>query len=340
MNLENQGVPQRIIAVPQKSKDVEPIEGLQEYETIYYRWFVNNYKDDGVKRKMETAKNQEDLLEFAPRDGYDQKKVERDRDKVLRMRENDVLLKSKQGEIFEHIISENIELHNWLGDNAFTFKTVEYDDRTKHTDLIVEWVPDKGGEAIKLAIDCTVAELQGNLRKKVEYIVDELEGGEMTNIDYFESQVDDFVGSIEDIPRIILAINKDKLETLCKKFIDLNNSDSDWQTNYLQIFFLEEIKLQLIKQIDLLADNFTKVNSPIFKEKKIKYGDRRNFLLGELNKVANIVENILQKKKKALPEDSFARADRDIKKSKAISHIKASYDSIVEQKGGIIKKSA
>lgn len=340
MNLENQGVPQKIIAAPQKNKDVEPIEGLQEHETIYYRWFVNNHKDDRVKRKMERAKNQEDLLEFARRDGYDQKKVERDRNKVLRMRENDVLVKSKQGEIFENMISENIELHNWLGDNAFTFKTVEYDDRTKHTDLIVEWEPDKGGEPIKLAIDCTVAELQGNLRKKVKYIVDELERGEMTNIDYFESQVDDFTGPIEDVPRVILAINKDKLEMLCKKFIDLNNSDPDWQNNYLQIFFLEEIKMQLTKQIDLLADNFTKVNSPIFKEKEIKYGDRRNFLLGKLNKVVNIVEDILQKKKKTLSEESFAQADRNIKKSKAIRHIKSSYDSIVEQKGGIIKKSA
>jgi hypothetical protein len=348
MSIDNQGIAKSFTPVPQKSRDVDPVEGLKKYETIYYRCYVNNFKDDDVREKMEATKQQDNLLAFASKDGYDRKRIEADRDKVLKMREGDTLVKSKQGEIFEHIISENVENHNWLGDNAYTFKTVEHDDRIHHADLVVEWDPKEDEEKeteekeevekepVRLAIDCTVAEVEENLNQKVKYILDELKNKKMTDIDYFESQIDGSVGPIKNIPRVILAINKDKLEGLCKDFQVLSPSNPAWQRNYLQIFFLEEISMQLIKQIGIVKDGFAKPDNLYVKSREIDYIKKRDFLLDRMKEVLDIIENMLANKKKVLSEESLMQADKDVKQSKAIKHIKNAYESIPEKNKKVI----
>ena len=317
----------RTIKAPRKSEKVPSVEGLDKYETIYYRWYINNFKDADVQKKSDDKEQQRDLSFFAQGDEYDRDRIMADRAKVVRMRENDDRA-SKEGEIFEHIITENIELHGWLGDNAFTFKTVEYDDRTKHVDLVVEWDNGEGKEPIKLAIDCTVASTEDVINKKVGYILDELKERKMTNVDYFESQVDFSVKPIKDIPRVILAINKDKLENLCRDFVVLDKNDPVWQSNYLQVFFLEEIRAQIVSQTEIIGKNFGEPDNLRGEEALEKYSNEKDFLLKRLAEIEDVIKERLKEKEQVLSEDDWAQANEDIKRSKAFKYIKKAYGDI------------
>ncbi len=150
----------------------------------------------------------------------------------------------------------------------------------------------------------------------------------MTNIDYFESQVDFSVRPIKDIPRVILAINKDKLENLCKNFVVLDKNDPAWQSNYLQVFFLEEIRAQIVLQTKIIREDFGEPDNLRGEEAQEKYSDRKDSLLKRLAEIEDVIEERLEEKKQILSEDNWNQASEDIKQSKAFKYIKRAYADI------------
>lgn len=327
---ENSFSSQSEIPKVKPDKNVDSVEGLGKYATIYFRWFINNFRDKRLEEKKERQRRQLDLLSFIKK-GFNKTKIMKDYEKVLELRENDALGKNPQAMIFEHIVTENIELHNWLGDSALTYKTTEYDDRINHTDLVVEWDGEEGMEPIRLAIDCTIAESEEVLDKKVGYIVKELNNLRMTKIKYFESDIDNTAKTIQDVPRIILAIDRNKLEELCKDFINLSVADSAWQENYLQLFFLREVEEQLIMQLKLLEKDDKNIkyllsrHTDYSKEKIMSLSDKLKTLL-------ELIRKIIKEKTDAMPEDTLARVKKYIANAKAPELIKKYYQQAITNK--------
>ena len=73
----------------------------------------------------------------------------------------------KLAELFEMLLSQLVELENWLGEDVFITETSEYDDFFAGIDAVVEILRDGAFSHIGLAIDVTFSAHQ--IQKKLEH---------------------------------------------------------------------------------------------------------------------------------------------------------------------------
>jgi len=117
--------------------------------------------------------------------------------------------------ILEAILAENLEMAEWLGGNAYTFQTTEFDDQFNYTDLVVEFDLPPGPEY--LAIDVTVSLNSKDLYKKSEGIRTKIDAGALTNIKYFESNIDGEQKALSGIPNIVISVPREELKKIAQK---------------------------------------------------------------------------------------------------------------------------
>jgi len=115
-----------------------------------------------------------------------------------------------QGTGLELFLGVEIEDQRWFG--AEVVRVAAVDDYANSLDLAIEFPYDgELGIVPRLAIDFTTAETQSVLNHKLEKI------GKGTNVNFFRSKVEKndrgeaFEGRVEDLPMVILGVNKDVL---------------------------------------------------------------------------------------------------------------------------------
>lgn len=147
----------------------------------------------------------------------------------------------KLATIFEVIISEQAELSDWLGPNATTYITTEYDDIVNKVDTIVEITDEeKAASHLGLAIDATYSNL---LLEKFRSIKDNISKGKLATIKYFESPSMDFKGKLNKVPRVIVSADPETIKNLIKLW---ENGDKKALAEHpIQFQILEEILVQL-----------------------------------------------------------------------------------------------
>ncbi len=205
--------------------------------------------------KMAKKEPRPEIQDFT--DVYPQEEVSADKQWLEQQRTREVeVAKTSRGKILETIIRRQAELSNWLGDNCHTVATTEYDDRANHVDFVVEWEkPD--GQICRLAVDITTTEDPGIVNKKEELIEEEIERGTLTTVKYFESEADQTKGKIEQLPRVVLAVDRQSIQKLCKDLV--REKPKELAKSPEQLLLLKEIRLQMVDQIEyafaLLLEN-------------------------------------------------------------------------------------
>lgn len=93
---------------------------------------------------------------------------------------------AKRGKIAEAILSEQMELSNWLGQEALTIIPSEFDDSINGVDVAVEFEREEGFKHLALGLDMTSSakEIRRKLFEARKHIVE----GDLTQMKYFLSE--------------------------------------------------------------------------------------------------------------------------------------------------------
>lgn len=267
-------------------KHIPREEELCPDEERVYQEYVSEYK----KQKPE-------MDDFS--DVYSEIEIKKDKNYLAQIKEGFQFCKTERSEILEIVLAKQIEQADWLGKNCFIVQSSEYDDVINHTDLIAEFR--EKDEIIRLAIDVTTSENKAALDKKIGFIEKDIDNGKLTTLKYylFEETEPHIKGRAEMIPRVIIGTNKEgvkELSGLVEKTIKKEEGSNKELANfYAQIEFLEEIKGQLEYFID-----YAKAKKGCAPEHP---------LINRQEKVLNIINRILENKKRSMSLPSRARTN-------------------------------
>ena len=189
--------------------------------------------------------------------------------------------RSRRGKIAEALIFNCIEMNNWFGENCATVAASEYDDLCQGTDVVLEF--DRGDKIVRLAVDVTIK--QDPSDKKHE-VLEGIENGELTRLQYFVSELDETQGQVSRIPKIILQLDVPTIQRLCR--LISNHKKAELARDQVQYDFLREAQEQLEDQIDHAQD--------YFREKPYR---ESNIVINRIQEALDVICEI-QKNKKEL----------------------------------------
>lgn len=214
-----------------------------------------------------------------------------------------------RGEALEVLIIQEAELNNWLGDNVLISRTTEYDDYFSHVDAVLEFdLGEESPERIALAIDASMLSdfhlTTSKLKRNIESVTGK---GRATEVKYFQSQVDDYKGSLTNIIPVVIGLEGSNCKQLFADFAQiiklkrvaekddlqketLHNLNEKMRTNPAQMAFLLEIKSQLEFYKNLVGKKTTEegvnskqlerlislIDSVLTEKKDIKLGELEN----------------------------------------------------------------
>lgn len=115
--------------------------------------------------------------------------------------------------IFEAILTDNIESSDWMGPDAVTVKTLEFDDIKHGIDMVVEIEKEDEEGALHLGVDVTLGR---QVPTKLRSIKDEIESGKLGTVKYFESGVSEEKKKLEKIPKVLVAADPYTVDDLMK----------------------------------------------------------------------------------------------------------------------------
>ncbi len=144
------------------------------------------------------------------------------------------------GTILEAIITEQVELNEWFGQDVRTRKASRYDDIINGVDTIAEIEQQNTTSHLALAIDVTHGIL---LQKKFHRIKHEIDEGTLTTVKYFENMDETFRGRLLKVPRVVLGVEKEAVIELAALWIAGKNKEL--ASHPIQIQLLEEMVIQL-----------------------------------------------------------------------------------------------
>ncbi|MEK7189017.1 MAG: hypothetical protein AAB671_00730 [Patescibacteria group bacterium] len=225
----------------------------QEGELSEKEWEVNLQFAQPYRKE---EPNIDDFKELNP-DDLDR---QRDKQKTAGLQRRDVAEKTERAVILEALLAEHIERSEWMGGNAYTFQTTEFDDRINHTDLVIEFGRPEGGQY--LAIDVTTAKDREVQARKRERIDQEVDIGKLTTIKYFESQTDDErpQKTLRHIPRAVIHVSPEALKRITEIQYDIlqkkKGANQKMAEDPVQIELLEQIENQMTEHVIRILHNF------------------------------------------------------------------------------------
>jgi hypothetical protein len=180
-------------------------------------------------------------------DDYGPENVESDRHRVAELEakfEAEMTPETQEalrlGTILEAIITEQVELNEWLGPDVRTRKASRYDDVVNGVDTIAEIEQENSTSHLALAIDVTHGVM---LQKKFDRIKREIDEGTLTTIKYFENSDETFRGRLLKVPRVVLGVEKSAVVELAGLWNAGKNKEL--ATHPVQVQLIEEITVQL-----------------------------------------------------------------------------------------------
>lgn len=126
----------------------------------------------------------------------------------------------KLAKIVEAVVDEQVNA-GWFGPNIKTTPASKYDDIGSKVDLVAEAkVEGKSGTAhVALAIDVTYSH---DLKRKVHLIQEEIMRNKLATVKYYRSKDGEYVGSLKNIPRLVLGIDSSNAARLARVWFQKN----------------------------------------------------------------------------------------------------------------------
>ena len=112
--------------------------------------------------------------------------------------------------VFEAIMHQHIEQSNWLGANARTIRTSEYDDFINGVDLVATFRDEASMSHLALGVDITFGSL--SMQKKFDRIKNDIQNNKLADVKYFEAP--GYKGSLNQVPRVVIGVDIDKVIAL------------------------------------------------------------------------------------------------------------------------------
>jgi hypothetical protein len=156
-----------------------------------------------------------------------------------------------QAEVVEGLVYRGIGKYGWFAD-AEAIKTADFDDYKNGVDLMIEF-GHKGQSPQKvlgLMVDITFSgdRNTGALDKKIERIQKEIEEGHLASVKYFQSRNAPFMGRFNDMPRVIIGMERAKILELATLWVN-EEREEELTTHPIQRMILEQILVQLQAQL-------------------------------------------------------------------------------------------
>jgi len=196
--------------------------------------------------------------EFRGVDGYDDEKIDehidyvKDRETMFREDKPRAGEMEKIGRILEEILNEQIA--GWLAENISLTKASRYDDIRNGVDSIAEIKEKDSTKYLALAIDATYGDHTENKFKRIKHGIDQ---GRLSRVEYFKSADGLEKKRLLNIPRVVVAADKQKVLELAELWI--NGQEEELKNHPIRFQIMEEIIGQL-KEFKRYADKIGKIN--------------------------------------------------------------------------------
>lgn len=172
----------------------------------------------------------------------------------------------KLATIFEVIVDQQIELNEWLGENAYTIKTSKYDDYYNGVDTVIEFDRDEGISHMAFAVDVTYS--QNRVAAKIQRILKNIETGDLAKVKYFYSENMNFRGEVKNIPKLIVGADIDTIKDMLRlmdegKKNELKNHKAKYQMVEMMRMQLEAYRDYAVKRgqkgVEKIFQNFLNI---------------------------------------------------------------------------------
>lgn len=181
--------------------------------------------------------------------GADQIEKDLKRVEKAKRRHGDGGIAKERADLLEAVLNNEAEMSNWMGEDAYTFQTFEYDDFFNGVDTVVEWEPEEGGEPPRLAIDFTTASNRADVREKFDRIRKDLDKKKdyLAQVKYYFSDAKGEFESIDHVPHVIVGLDQDRMKMLAE---DLQGSEKgELGEHPVQLVLFEQMDEQLSSQL-------------------------------------------------------------------------------------------
>ena len=293
-------------------KEIPPIPGTTNHD-----WLSEAEEKAFGLLKDKYEKAAINMAEFIKIAGYGKARIKRDKERVEKKKREIKELgtgPTRKARLLEALLTEQIELSEWFGENTFTIVPAEFDDLFHGVDLALEIEDKDGVKHLALGVDVTSSPV--SIRKKLKIIKDHITNGTLTAMEYFHSEDHnpDFYGTMSNIPQVVIGTDGKMIKELGELWMSAyglaklrrnskqpplspeseenqKNSAKEAKQNLanhrVQILMLEEIKIQLT------------VFCKFAKEKG------QNEVANKLSSTLNLVDSILSSKETPSRKDVF-----------------------------------
>lgn len=198
-------------------------------------------------------------------------------------------------DIYEGVITDQIEANSWFGDNCETYLTTLYDDKKNGVDVVSIFTQAESKSYLGLGIDVTFASNKDALEKKLESVKQCIRNGTLPTLKYFEDPDTKEHKKIY-LPKVIIGSRLSSAE----KLIELWGSKDPNRNKKLQEHPVQsKIIMESIYQLEYfykfainLSEN-TKEDGMAkkYKDIAIKYGEMYNIFYDIYEKKRNLINS-------------------------------------------------
>ena len=249
---------------------------------------------------------------------YTESEINRDLESVRRKKETierAATGPTQRAQVLEALLAEQVELSNWLGQNAMTIVPAEYDDLYHGVDLATEFEHDETLQHLAMGIDVTTS--PGSIEDKLTRIRDHLVDGSLTEMKYFTSErLPDFHGRMANIPLTVIGADARTINELAELWLTVDRSKNPPPgTTLYEIEELRErakeaqqklanhrIQVLILKEIELQLETFLAYSGKIKKEEVKK-------IINKIENLLVLVKDILKGKKISTPDVKSNESD-------------------------------
>lgn len=198
-------------------------------------------------------------------------------------------------DIYEGVITDQIEANSWFGDNCETYLTTLYDDKKNGVDVVSIFTQAESKSYLGLGIDVTFASNKDALEKKLESVKQCIRSGTLSTLKYFEDPDTKEHKKIY-LPKVIIGSRLSSAE----KLIELWGSKDPNRNKKLQEHPVQsKIIMESIYQLEYfykfainLSEN-TKEDDMAkkYKDIAIKYGEMYNIFYDIYEKKKDLINS-------------------------------------------------
>ncbi|HXK40481.1 MAG TPA: hypothetical protein VJ046_00010 [Candidatus Paceibacterota bacterium] len=158
--------------------------------------------------RAEHDKTAIDMDDFEGVEGYSGERIKKDKGRVARKKREIKEMgtePTRKAQLLEMVLTDQIELSNWFGQDTYTIIPAEYDDLFHGVDLALEIEDESAIKHLALGIDATSSAKK--VREKLKKIKDHIADGTLTAMEYFHSDDHnpDFYGTMRNIPQVVIG---------------------------------------------------------------------------------------------------------------------------------------